>query len=191
VRHALAAHVVVADVLEKGLVRAELEVDDLIHIAAKRYQAASESAEIQTHNSTVQPAPEKSNANLQSVAVAGPIGLPLLADWDYGQRAHLLVSLAQVAKTVTTHQKDAKKTIPAQIAEPTALLKNPEAFRADLTKLWLDQARAFVKAAQSLSAPPDILQCEPPRKVSQQHISLEEVGLSLPLSCRLDVAKER
>jgi hypothetical protein len=103
----------------------------------------------------------------------------------------LLVSLVQIAKTVATQQKDAKKAILAQIAEPTALLKNPEAFRAELIRLWLEQVRTFSKAAQSQAAPLEILQCEPPRKVNQQHISLEEVGLSLALSCRLDFPKGR
>jgi hypothetical protein len=172
---------------EAGLSAIQSFVDEL----KRRYQAASESAEISTHNLTVQAAPEKQNPNLQSVVVSGAIELPLLADWDYWKRAHLLVSLVQVAKAVATQQKDPKKTIQAQIAEPTALLKNPEAFRSELTKLWLEQARGFAKAVQSQSAPLEILQCEPPHKVSQQHISLEEVGLSLPFSCRLDIAKIR
>jgi hypothetical protein len=157
----------------------------------KRYQAASENAEIETHNLSVRAAPEKQNANLQEVLVSGAIELPLSPDWDYWKRAHLLVSLVQIAKTVATQQKDAKKAILAQIAEPTALLKNPEAFRAELIRLWLEQVRSFSKAAQSQTAPLEILQCDPPRKVSQQHISLEEVGLSLALSCRLDYPKGR
>ena len=172
---------------EAGLGAIQLFVDDL----KKRYQAASEAAEIQTYNLTVQAAPEKQNANLQSVVVSGSIELPLLSEWNYWKRAHLLVSLVQIAKSVAAQQKDAKKAILAQIAEPTALLKNPEAFRAELIKLWLDQTRTFAKTAQSQAAPLEILQCEPPRKVNQQHISLEEVGLSLPLGCRLDIAKAR
>ena len=172
---------------EAGLGAIQLFVDEL----KKRYQAASENAEIQVHNLTVQAVPEKQNANLQSVVVSGAIELPLVPEWDYWKRAHLLVSLVQIAKSVAAQQKDAKKAILAQIAEPTALLKNPEAFRAELIKLWLEQTRTFAKAAQSTAAPLEILQCEPPRKVNQQHVSLEEVGLSLPLNCRLDIAKLR
>ena len=172
---------------EAGLSAIQAYVDEL----KKRYQAASENAEIETHNLSVRAAPEKQNANLQEVLVSGAIELPLSAEWDYWKRAHLLVSLVQIAKTVATQQKDAKKAILAQIAEPTALLKNPEAFRAELIRLWLEQVRTFSKAAQSQAAPLEILQCEPPRKVNQQHISLEEVGLSLALSCRLDFPKGR
>jgi len=39
------------------------------------------------------------------------------------------------------------------------------------------------------AAPLEILHCDPPQKVTQQHISLEEVGLSLSLNCRLDFPK--
>ena len=172
---------------EAGLGAIQAYVEEL----KKRYRAASESAEIETNNLSVRAAPEKQNPNLQEVLVSGAIELPLLPELDYWKRAHLLVSLVQIAKTVATQQKDAKKAILAQIAEPTALLKNPEAFRPELIRLWLEQVRSFSKAAQSPAAPLEILQCDPPRKVSQQHISLEEVGLSLSLNCRLDIAKGR
>jgi hypothetical protein len=168
---------------EAGLNAVQSFVDDL----KKRYQAASENAEIQARNLSVRPTPEKHNPNLQTVVVAGAIELPLSPDWDYWKRAHLLMSLIQLAKSVATEQKDAKKAILAQFEEPTALFKNPESFRGELIKRWIDHVRSFSVPAQSQAAPLELQQCEPPGKVIQQHISLEEVALMLQLNCKLDV----
>jgi hypothetical protein len=168
---------------EAGLEAIQSFVEDL----KKRYQAASETAEIQARDMTVRPTPEKHNPNLQTVVVSGAIELPLAPEWDYWKRAHLLMTLVQLAKAVAAEQKDAKKAILAQIAQPTALFKNPELFRSELIKRWIEHVRSFSVPAQTQAAPLELQQCEPPGNVTQQHISLEEVALILHLSCRLDV----
>ena len=170
---------------EAGLSAIQSFVDDL----KKRYRSASEHAEILTHNLSVHTSMEKQSQNLQDVVVSGAIELPLAPEWDYWKRAHLLVSLVQIAKSVAAEQKNARKTILAEIAQPTALLRNPELLRGELVSLWLERVRGFGKAAQSQAAPLEFLHCDPPGKVDQHHISLEEVGLSLPLNCRLDSPK--
>jgi hypothetical protein len=156
----------------------------------KRYQsAASASAEIHVRNLSVRPATEKPDSPLQTIAVSGAIELPLAADWDYWKRARLLVSIVQLAKAVASEQKDARKAILATIGAPTALVKDPEAFRTELIVIWTYQVRSFSTRAESGAAPLEVQQCEPPSKVNQQPVSLEEVALVLPINCRLDVAK--
>jgi hypothetical protein len=156
----------------------------------KRYQsAAAASAEIHVRNLSVRPATEKPESALQTIAVSGAIELPLAADWDYWKRARLLVSIIQVAKVVAGEQKDARKAILASIGNPTALVKDPEAYRTELIVRWTHHVRSFSSRAETAAAPLEVQQCDPPGRVNQQPVSLEEVALVLPINCHLDVAK--
>jgi hypothetical protein len=169
-----------------GLGAIQTYVDEL----KKRYQSASSAnAEIRVRNLSVRPATEKPDSPLQTIAVSGAIELPLAAEWDYWKRARLLVSIVQLAKAVAAEQKDARKAILATIGAPTALVKDPDAYRTELIVIWTYHVRTFSARAESGAAPLEVQQCDPPGKVNQQPVSLEEVALVLPINCRLDVAK--
>lgn len=160
---------------------------------ARRFQTVSPDATVEMHNLTIDSAAEaqkKETANLRSVVVEGSVELPLAAEMDYWKRARLLTQLVAVSKTVVDEQKDAKKAVLAHIGKPNALLRNPESFRADLIKSWIDHVRSFSGAAQSAAAPLEILSCDPPAQVQQHTISLEEVGLSLHINCRIDIQRK-
>ena len=64
-----------------------------------------------------------------------------------------------------------------------------EAHRAELVKRWVERTRAFAKAAESEKAPLHIVQCDPPQAISQTTISIEQVGLTLPMQCRIDIVR--
>jgi hypothetical protein len=169
-----------------GLGAIQTYVDEL----KKRYQsAAASSAEIHVRNLSVRPATERPESPLQTIAVSGAIELPLAADWDYWKRARLLVSIVQVAKAVAAEQKDARKAILASIGNPTALLKDPEAYRTELIVRWTHHVASFSSRAETAAASLVVQQCDPPGKVDQQPVSLEEVALVLPINCRLDIQK--
>ena len=156
----------------------------------KRYQGVSPDAAVHMNNLTIEPAGEKQKPDMRNVTVEGSIELPLGAEVDYWKRAHLLTQLVQVSKSVVDEQKDAKKSVLAHVGRPQALVRNPEAFRGELIKLWIDHVRSFSSAAQSVAAPLEVMQCDPPTRVQQHTISLEEVGVSLHLNCRLDVPRK-
>ena len=54
------------------------------------------------------------------------------------------------------------------------------------SKRWVERARSFMSLAQSERAPLQVVNCEPPGPVTQQAVSVDEVVLSLSVSCRLD-----
>lgn len=125
------------------------------------------------------------------VTVDGSVEVPLALDANYWARARLLTSLVQASS-------DSKPLVPAPEGQPQldsafgapeVKVKNPEAYRAELVKHWVERTRAFAKAAESDKAPLNLLNCDPPQAITQTPISIEQVGLSLPVQCRVDVAR--
>ena len=70
-----------------------------------------------------------------------------------------------------------------------ATLRDAESKRAELTALWLKHTREFADAVQSKQAPLHVVDCGPAPRVVLTPISLEEVGLSLQVNCRLDAIR--
>jgi len=63
---------------------------------------------------------------------------------------------------------------------------DPEARRVELIERWVLRAKAFADAAQATHAPLAIVDCEVPRAVKQNPVSVDEVQLSLHIQCRID-----
>jgi len=65
------------------------------------------------------------------------------------------------------------------------LAQVPVRSAAELTRRWVERVRAFTVQAQSEKVPLHLVGCEPPGEVKQQELSVDEVVLSLTVSCRL------
>jgi hypothetical protein len=85
--------------------------------------------------------------------------------------------------------KETKPAIESAFNTPVLKVRDPEAHRAELIKRWVERTRAFARGAESNGAPLELVDCAPPAGITQRAISVEEVGLSLAVTCRLDVIR--
>lgn len=131
------------------------------------------------------------------VVVDGSIDVVLAPELDYWKRGRLLAAVAKVTGAIERSFKEAaskeegKSARAARFNEPAVAVKDLEAHRAKLAERWVKRARAFGDAAQSAAAPLHLVDCAVPAQIEQRVISLEEVGLSLPMTCRLDALSAR
>ncbi len=120
----------------------------------------------------------------------GQLEVALPEPLDFWGRAALVATLTRVGGQEAAAAENAKAGLRATFGFPEARVRDPEARRAELTKRWVERARTFMSQAQSERTPLQVVNCEPPGPVTQQEVSVDEVVLSLALSCRLDaVAK--
>jgi hypothetical protein len=131
-----------------------------------------------------------------AVVVDGSIDVRLAPELDYWKRGRLLAAVAKVTGAIEASFKEArdeetKRERGARFNEPAVTVKDLETHRAKLAEQWVKRARAFGDAAQTATAPLNLVDCAVPAQIEQRVISLEEVGLSLPMTCRLDVIGRR
>ena len=125
------------------------------------------------------------------VTVDGAVEVPLAAEAGYWARARLVASLVEASRKFDAAVPSAGEGAPeleVAFGSPEIKLRDPEAHRPELVKRWVERARAFARVAESERAPLHLVSCEPPSAITQTHISLEQVGLALPVTCRIDVA---
>lgn len=125
------------------------------------------------------------------VTVDGAVEVPLAAEAGYWARAKIVAGLVEASKKRDALVPSAgvgAPAIEAAFGSPEIKLRDPESFRPELVKRWVERARAFARVAESQTAPLQLVSCEPPNAITQTPISLEQVGLALPVSCRIDVA---
>jgi hypothetical protein len=127
------------------------------------------------------------------VTVDGSIETPFAADSNYWGRTNLVASLV-VASTVkeplVAVAGEGQPEIESAFGGPEIKLRDPDSFRAELLKKWVERARAFAHAAESQAAPLEIVGCEPPTQVVVNPISVEQVALSLAVQCRIDITRK-
>jgi hypothetical protein len=126
------------------------------------------------------------------VTIDGSVEVPLAPEANYWARARLLTSLAQASsdqKPLVPPPPEDQPQLDAAFGSPEVKLRNPEVFRGELVKRWVERTRAFARAAESEKAPLNVVNCDPPQAIPQTHISIEQVGLTLPVQCRIDVAR--
>jgi len=131
------------------------------------------------------------------VRVDGAIDIALPPQQDYWARSQSIASL--VKATLELHasskpgEKAAEETVEKALtmgfSEPRPLVKEVDKYRAKLLERWTQRARELATAAQSDKAPLAIVDCTPPGDIEQRVISLEEVSLSLPVSCKLSTVR--
>jgi hypothetical protein len=161
-------------------------------VAARLKQATSGAASMKMCGTSVAPVSSgkaDDDATEYAVTVDGSIEVRLTPELDYWARSRLLAAIAQVTKGFAEAARAAKERRGANFQAPRVAVKDPEAYRAKLSERWVERARAFAAAAQAGAAPLHLLDCAPPGEIEQRPISLEEIGLSLAVSCRLDALR--
>lgn len=116
----------------------------------------------------------------------GVLEVPLPESLDFWGRASLAATLVRVGNKEDAAAEKANAGLRATFGFPVAQVRDPEARRAELMTRWVERTRAFMSLAQSERAPLQVIGCEPPGEVQQHPVSVDEVVLSLPVSCRLE-----
>jgi hypothetical protein len=120
-----------------------------------------------------------------TVRVEGSIGIPLVPAQDYWARSQLVAAVARATREITSADKSAEPRVDIAFSDLRPLVKNTEAYRAKLLSRWAEKVRDLTQAVGSEKAPLAIVECTPPGDVTQAVVSLEEIALSLPVSCKL------
>ena len=127
------------------------------------------------------------------VKTDGTLEVALAQELDYWKRSELLITVAQTIRTFARANEvqpdDEKHERRVMFGHSRVIVRDPEAFRAQLIERWVARARAFAAAVQSNEAPLHIPDCVPPGEIVQREHSLEEVGLHLTVTCRLGSSK--
>lgn len=127
-----------------------------------------------------------------TVLVDGSVDVGLAPGLDFWARSRLLAAITRVTREIhraSKGPKESKETKPERVVqfnEPSVTLKDPEVYRAKLTEKWVRRAKDFAEAAQAGQAPLNLIDCAPPARIEQAPISLEEVGLTLGMTCKID-----
>ncbi|WNG61604.1 hypothetical protein F0U59_47990 [Archangium gephyra] len=120
------------------------------------------------------------------VMAHGVLEVALPEAQDFWSRTALVATLVKVGSQEAAAAEKANTGLRASFGFPVAQVREPEARRDELVKRWVDRARGFISQAQSERAPLQLVGCEPPGAVKQEPESVDEVVLSLAMSCRLD-----
>lgn len=184
---------------QKGLAVLHASVADM----ERRFrEAASGVVSVRMCGVSVTPTGSSSKAaagegeTVYAVMVDGKVEVGLAPDLDYWARSRLVASLTLVMKVLADQphkEKEKEKegggegvSASARFEGPKVVVKNPDAYRAKLVAQWVKRARYSAAAALPADAPLYRIECAPPAEIEQNPISLEEVGLSLPTTCRLE-----
>lgn len=124
------------------------------------------------------------------VAVDGLLVVPLPAELDFWARGSRVGSLVRVCHEVERDSREMKKQPRFGFGSVEAFVSQPEAHRTELLRRFVERARELASALGSAEAPLQVVDCAPVGAVEQTPVSLEEVGLSLQVQCRLDVVRE-
>ena len=130
-----------------------------------------------------------------AVTVDGSIDVKLPQNADYWARARLVAALSEASRFAKPKGREGKErekepVIDASFEEPLLKVSDPEAYRPELLKRWTERTRAFARGVESNGAPLDLVHCAPPAGITQTPLSIEQVGLSLAVSCQLDVVRK-
>jgi len=169
----------------------ELAVPKLKAAVERYVRAAAEASkvEVAVKMKDVRLEPGKRMAGGDALA-HGVLEVALPESLDFWGRSALVATLVRVGSQEAAAAEKENTGPRATFGFPVAQVREPEARRDELMKRWVERARGFISQAQSERAPLQLAGCEPPGTVKQETVSVDEVVLSLAVSCRLDaVAK--
>lgn len=167
---------------------------------ARRFQEATSGASsMKMCGASVQPVSKgkvkDSEVFEYAVIVDGSIEITLAPEQDYWARSRLIAAISLVTRAIASPPaplpaadgEKAPAPAPAiRFDEPQILVRDPEIHRAKLTERWVKRARDLAAAAQDPAAPLHLVGCASPAEIEQRPISLEEIALTLAVSCRVD-----
>jgi len=136
-------------------------------------------------------APAGARTDAFEVTLEGRIEIALAPELDYWKRSALVLAVAELADSLEAAQTATKSggKDGVTLSHMRVIVKDPESYRGKLTELWVQRSRVFAAAAQAHEAPLYLLDCAPPGDIVQKERSLEEITLSLSVSCRLGSVK--
>jgi hypothetical protein len=171
--------------LEQALPKLKAAVDQYVRATTEAAKASK--AEVSVRMRGFEREYGKRMGGEQAMA-HGVLEVSLPESLDFWGRSALVATLARVGGEQTAAAEKANTGLRVTFGFPEARVRDPEARRAELMKRWVERARGFMALAQSERAPLHVVGCEPPGEVKQQEVSVDEVVLSLAVSCRLDTA---
>jgi hypothetical protein len=119
------------------------------------------------------------------LTLEGWLELPLAAEQDFWERAARLGALTRACQEAEGDSRQSRKLPRFGFGAARALVARPEAHRDELLRRYVARVRETAAALGSAGVPLSVVECVPAGAVEQTTHSLEEVGLSLPLTCRL------
>ncbi|MCA9661145.1 MAG: hypothetical protein KC486_22580 [Myxococcales bacterium] len=117
-------------------------------------------------------------------SITGVIEVPLAAALDYWARARLVARLWATTEAAVAQGLRSKPRIRAAFGAPSAVVREPEAFRGELIERWLERIQEIARraAASGVCAGLSLRACDVPGAVEQRPRSLEEVSLELAIA---------
>jgi len=123
------------------------------------------------------------------VTVDGQVEIELPAELDFWARSQVFIRVMESTAAIANEVESKDEPLRSVKFEGMGpAVKDPEAYRPQLTERWVAQTRAFATLAQAKDSPLAPVDCAPPRSITQTRASIDEVTLQLAVSCRLDVA---
>lgn len=174
---------------EKAVAQLKSAVDGYMRAAV---EATKAEVALQMQNLQEVPASRASSEQPRyAMVVQGALRVVLPETLDFWGRSTLVAELLQVGHQTQAAMAAAKDSgLSFTFYEPSAQVKDPEAHRADLMKRWVARSRSLVSEAQHEGAPLQLVGCTPPGRVEQRPVTLEEVALTLTVTCQLQVGPQ-
>jgi hypothetical protein len=142
-----------------------------------------EAVELKVRNLSSQEADKSSRGQATVEHVAeGELEVALPAG-DFWARAKIVSALEKLARDVEAATREGKPGYFASFGQLQPRVRDAEAHRAALLKVWAGHVRELVDAAGGQQLQFSL--CEAPGRVAQRAVSQEEIELSLEISCRL------
>ncbi|WP_434384412.1 hypothetical protein [Melittangium boletus] len=124
-------------------------------------------------------------SDTHQATLEGWLEVPLAAEHDFWERATRLGTLTRACQEAEEDSRQSRKLPRFHFGAARALVARPEAHRDELLRRYVARVRETAAALGSAGVPLTVVECQPAGAVEQTTHSLEEVGLSLPLTCRL------
>lgn len=118
-----------------------------------------------------------------AVSLQGSFEYTLPAQHDYWDRARLVTKIDALREQLTTHSLGSSDTLTRSFSEPRALLRDPEPYRAELLTRWAAKRKQFAREAKNADLAVAVDACHPPADIIVKPLSLEEIELTLPITC--------
>lgn len=126
----------------------------------------------------------------RTLSATGAVEIALAPDADYWARARLLAAIDDGVRALSVQEPEGPGKKSVTFSAPSLEVKDVERYRPELSRRWVNKVRAFAGPAATLAnAPLRVGPCDPPTAITQRILSVEEVALALPVTCKLDVAR--
>jgi hypothetical protein len=168
--------------LEKGVPKLRTALDGYVRAAA---EATKAEVTVKLKNFGRVGGYDRKLVGNEGARLVGQLEVALPESLDFWGRAERVAALVRVGGQQMSAAAKAEGGLDMSIGFPTARVRDPEARRAELTRRWVERVRVLTTQAQSEKLPLHVVSCEPPGEVKQQELSVDEVVLSLTVSCQL------